>query len=486
MEDMNCKRPEMSLTDRTASILRTAVTAAVDYVAVTGSLWSAYWLRLYAIPIETGTFYIPPIYLWVIAPALFLMLLCLTGTYKINSSWIRRGMRLFVTTTYGVVLVTFFMFFGNVAGAVSRLFVAMSWILMFFFLLTGRLITARVAKSLDIFRIPAVLIGAGATARLVMPSMTGRIGSRYRLLGYLDDCIEDCTFKLSGEVLRLGGFSDIETVVGDLKPHTVFLMTPGLSKERFADIVESVQPYVKEISFVPDPIGMPIGALAIEHLPDEQVMVVTLGNNLARAHNRALKRVFDCVLSLLGLPLLAIVGLGISVAIYLDSPGPVIFSHRRVGQGGRSFPCYKFRTMVPNAADVLERHLARYPEAREEWNRDFKLKDDPRVTKVGAFLRKTSLDELPQILNVIKGEMSLVGPRPIIEAEVEKYGPYIRDFYLVPPGITGAWQVGGRSDTTYEERVKMDSDYVRGWSIETDVGILIKTVGVVLGRKGAY
>ena len=176
----------------------------------------------------------------------------------------------------------------------------------------------------------------------------------------------------------------------------------------------------------------------------------------------------------------------IALLIHLDNPGPIFFAHRRIGQGGREFPCYKFRTMIPDAENVLKDYLAAHPEAREEWERDFKLKYDPRITHIGAFLRKTSLDELPQVFNVIKGDMSLVGPRPIIAAEIPKYGEYFADFCLVPPGITGMWQVNGRSDTTYEERVQMDTWYVRNWSVWIDIIYLIKTVTVVLARKGAY
>ena len=133
----------------------------------------------------------------------------------------------------------------------------------------------------------------------------------------------------------------------------------------------------------------------------------------------------------------------LAVLIRLDSPGPIFFAHWRIGKDGEKFPCYKFRSMIPNAQEVLEKYLQEHPEAKDEWDRDFKLKDDPRVTKLGAFMRRTSLDEFPQLLNVLKGEMSLVGPRPIVEAEIEKYGDYIYDYYLVPPGITGMWQVSG-------------------------------------------
>lgn len=172
--------------------------------------------------------------------------------------------------------------------------------------------------------------------------------------------------------------------------------------------------------------------------------------------------------------------------IKFTSPGPVVFAHKRLGRNGKHFPCYKFRSMVQNSQEVLEAYLYSNPEAQKEWNENFKLKNDPRITKVGAFLRKTSLDELPQLWNVLVGDMSLVGPRPIIDAEVEKYGIYIDDFYMVRPGITGLWQVSGRSDTTYEERVQMDSWYVRNWSVWLDLIYLLRTVSIVLLRKGAY
>jgi undecaprenyl-phosphate galactose phosphotransferase len=167
--------------------------------------------------------------------------------------------------------------------------------------------------------------------------------------------------------------------------------------------------------------------------------------------------------------------------------GPkAIFGHVRVGRDGNTFRCLKFRTMVPNADEVLARVLAEDPEAREEWERNFKLKDDPRVTQIGAFLRSTSLDELPQLWNVLKGEMSVVGPRPVIEEELARYGDQLRYYLEARPGITGLWQVSGRNDTGYEDRVALDSWYVRNWSLWYDVVILVRTIAVVLKRKGAY
>ncbi|MFP5307344.1 MAG: sugar transferase [Gammaproteobacteria bacterium] len=172
-------------------------------------------------------------------------------------------------------------------------------------------------------------------------------------------------------------------------------------------------------------------------------------------------------------------------ALKLDG-GPVLFAHSRVGRNGRRFRVYKFRSMVADAQTALEELLDQHPELREEWERDHKLRNDPRVTRLGRFLRKTSLDELPQLLNVLKGEMSLVGPRPIVDAELRRYGRAVRYYLASKPGITGLWQVSGRSDTDYGRRVAMDRYYAENGSVLLDLSILARTVLVVLGRRGAY
>ena len=226
--------------------------------------------------------------------------------------------------------------------------------------------------------------------------------------------------------------------------------------------------------------------MEVESVFNEKLLILRLKNNLARPLNRICKMVFDYVLTIVGTLAISPILIFIAVWIYKDSPGPVIFKHIRIGKDGKPFPCYKFRSMCVDAKERLAELLANDPTAREEWERDFKLKDDPRITRSGAFLRKTSLDELPQIFNVLRGEMSLVGPRPIIEEELERYGEFVGDYLMVKPGITGMWQVSGRSDTTYEERVQMDTWYVRNWSVWLDLMLLWRTVAAVLLRNGAY
>ena len=198
------------------------------------------------------------------------------------------------------------------------------------------------------------------------------------------------------------------------------------------------------------------------------------------------KRTLDLIGYTLGSVVLIPLGLLLVLIIRLDSPGPAFYRQKRLGQGGRTILIYKFRTMVPDSERVLRRILAEDSSLREEWAKDHKLKNDPRITRVGNFLRKYSLDELPQLLNVLKGEMSLVGPRPIVESEVEKYKSAFEDYCLVRPGITGLWQISGRNNTSYTERVYLDSYYVNNWSVWLDWWILIKTIPVILGAKGAY
>lgn len=176
----------------------------------------------------------------------------------------------------------------------------------------------------------------------------------------------------------------------------------------------------------------------------------------------------------------------IALAVWYEDRGPVLFGHYRIGRNGRPFRCYKFRTMVRDADRVLRELLERDPEARAEWERDQKLRNDPRVTRVGAFLRRTSLDELPQLYNIWRGEMAFVGPRPIVMQELDRYGPWRRHYLSVRPGLTGLWQVSGRSEVSYEERVALDRDYVEQHSWVLDTLIVARTIRVIASRRGAH
>ena len=412
---------------------------AADWGMVVLAEELAYALRQSWLPIANPGFYIPGFYLYILVPAIFLAFLqSPSAKFRRFPTW-------------------------KMAQIVFRA--------VFFSILT-------------LMEVPVLFVGAGETAAELVKTLEAQGGCGMKVIGFIADT--PMAVRLRGRYRLLGHMEHLERVLHLTGVQHVIVTATGLPAAEQVHIINRIQPYVKNVIFVPDLLGAPVSNMDIDGLLDNSLMLLRFRNNLAHWYNRALKRVFDLVLSLLGLIVVLPVTLVIAVLIRMDGPGPIFFAHRRIGQGGREFPCYKFRSMVPDAENVLKDYLAAHPEARKEWERDFKLKDDPRITHIGAFLRKTSLDELPQFFNVLKGDMSLVGPRPIIAAEIPKYGEYFADFCLVPPGITGMWQVNGRSDTTYEERVQMDTWYVRNWSVWIDIIYLFKTVAVVLERKGAY
>ncbi|MHC8106472.1 undecaprenyl-phosphate galactose phosphotransferase WbaP, partial [Klebsiella pneumoniae] len=239
------------------------------------------------------------------------------------------------------------------------------------------------------------------------------------------------------------------------------------------------------VSVIPTLRGMPLDSTDVSFIFSHEVMIFRVQQNLAKWSSRVLKRMFDIVGSIAIIILLSPLLLYISRKVQRDG-GPAIYGHERIGKDGEPFKCLKFRSMVINSQEVLENLLSTDLDAKKEWDATFKLKNDPRITKIGGFLRRTSLDELPQLFNVLKGEMSLVGPRPIITAELERYNDEVDYYLLSKPGMTGLWQVSGRSDVDYETRVYLDAWYVKNWSMWNDIAILFKTVGVVLRKDGAY
>ena len=218
-----------------------------------------------------------------------------------------------------------------------------------------------------------------------------------------------------------------------------------------------------------------------EPLPFKELMVDSRSLNYF-----ILKRLFDLALAIPTAIFLTPIMISIVLLIKIFDRGPAIFKQRRIGLGGQDFYCYKFRTMTVDAEERIRALIETDSQAAEEWARDQKLKNDPRITPLGKFLRKSSLDELPQIWNIIKGEMSFVGPRPIVHDEIKKYGNQYIAYVSVPPGITGLWQVSGRNDVEYEERVQLDAQYAHTRKIWNDIGILFKTIPAILFSKGAY
>lgn len=316
--------------------------------------------------------------------------------------------RLFFACLEGAVLSIILMFFAQVSGQVSRFFVLAYVVIAFVLLAIVRVILSKAMKKVKAFQIPVLIVGAGQTAELVVRQILHDSGMRYRVVGFLEDRHPVDTMLHGFPVL--GGFGNMEEVIQETGVHTVLIAAPGLPQDDLSSLIYRAQSLVKQVDVIPNLVAVPMSNVTAESFFDAKIMVLHIRNNLASPWNQMLKRLFDIVATICGGLLISPILLAIAFWVYHDSPGPVIFKHRRVGRNGKEFNCYKFRSMCVNSKEVLEHLLATDPEAKAEWDKEFKLKNDPRITKSGAFLRKTSLDELPQLWNVLKGEMSLVGP----------------------------------------------------------------------------
>ena len=454
----------------------------LDYFALVTAEQAAFVLRNTII--NNTSLHISWLNFWVIFPFIFLMFIQINQLYTRRMPFYKEVAHLFRSCVYGILAVILELYAVQIAASTSRLFVGFFAVLAFIFLAVFRYAAKKFLMKRDLLQIPVIIIGAGKTAELLVRTIKNDAGMGYKVIGFLEDN------KVQPGILEqypvLGSFTDAERIIKETGVKRVFIAAPGLEGKKLGQLIYRVQPLVENIGVIPNLVGVPVGGVEVESVFNEKLLILRLKNNLARPLNRCLKTLFDYTLTIIGTICISPILFVIAAWIYHDSPGPVIFEHTRIGKDGKPFSCYKFRSMCVDAKEKLAELLANDPSAREEWERDFKLKNDPRITKSGAFLRKTSLDELPQIFNVLKGEMSLVGPRPIIQEELVRYGEYVGDYLMVKPGITGMWQVSGRSDIEYAERVQLDTWYVRNWSVWIDVVLLFKTFAVVLMRKGAY
>ncbi|WP_263834082.1 exopolysaccharide biosynthesis polyprenyl glycosylphosphotransferase [Sulfurospirillum oryzae] len=268
------------------------------------------------------------------------------------------------------------------------------------------------------------------------------------------------------------------------KAQTLFVSS-SLGSERLEEIIYDALIEKQEVIFIPLVKNFDFSDARIIHLYNARTNLIVVENNLMDKVNLSIKWIVDYTFALILLPFMLIAIGIISIAIKLDDGSPIFFSQKRIGRHASEFYCFKFRTMKMDADELLKHYLEAHPEEKAYYNIYHKYQNDPRVTKIGKFLRKTSLDELPQILNVLKGEMSLIGPRPYMPSEKVKIGQNIDLILAVKPGITGLWQVSGRNEIDFKSRIDMDVWYVRNWNIWRDIVILIKTVQVVLARRGA-
>ncbi|MFN7728750.1 MAG: undecaprenyl-phosphate galactose phosphotransferase WbaP [Bdellovibrio sp.] len=372
----------------------------------------------------------------------------------------------------------------------SRVLWLTSWSLCLLLIPWFRSLTRRLLVRLGLWARPTVIIGAGDTAWSTMTALKSEPGLGFEVLKFLvlENSI-DAGLKSSGYKIEQVQKEELVSSLLKLKdenPNLQVIIALEQSDSQSASmLLERLSLFFNDVYLVPSLVGLPLFGMDAQHFFSHEVLLLRSKNNLGFRPQYVMKRTFDLVAAGLGLIAISPLLLWIALSIRKSGRG-ILFRQPRVGHKGQTFYCFKFRTMVPDAEKVLNDLLERDPVAKKEWLEKTKITNDPRVTPIGHFLRKTSLDELPQLINVLTGDMSLVGPRPILLHEVEKYGPRLSFYKNVKPGITGLWQVSGRSDTEYSNRVHLDTWYVKNWSLWYDIAILFKTVRVVFKREGAY
>ena len=331
----------------------------------------------------------------------------------------------------------------------------------------------------------ALIIGAGKTGKLILNAFKKDPNFGFNVVGFLDDDPDKIGKEIEGIKIH-GGIDKAQRYIGKSGIEDIVIAMPGCKRNKLISLINKLQHDAQNILLIPDLFGIIVLGTNLQHFFQEQAIGLEVKNNLARPLNIFIKKIFDIIGSLILIVVLAVPMLIIALIIRRGSRGPAIFSQERIGKDDRPFKCYKFRTMHTDAEERFKLFLGNSPDAQNEWKNHRKLKDDPRVTKIGGFLRRTSLDELPQIFNVIKGDMSLVGPRPVTKKEIDAYyKDHAKLCFGVTPGITGLWQVSGRSNTSYDYRITLDSWYVRNWNLWLDIVILLKTIRSVIKQEGA-
>lgn len=326
------------------------------------------------------------------------------------------------------------------------------------------------------------ILGYCDSGRLLLKTLLNNPEIGLRPVAVLDD--EPKRYLDLGPDIVRGPLSRCLKITRDHQISYGIVCMPSASREELLDIIERYGPSFTHLLVIPNLIGM--SSLGICAREVGGIVGLEVRHRLLTPFSRVVKRIIDLAIVIAVAPLgVALVLLGIA-AVKLQDGGPAFYASERVGRRGRPFKIWKLRSMVLNGDEVLTKYLKQHPAEEELWLRTQKIKDDPRITRVGRFLRKTSIDELPQLWNVFTGKMSLVGPRPVLPQQVELYGPSFSLYKQVRPGITGLWQVSGRNELDFNERVRLDKYVIQNWSIWLDIYLLVRTIGVLLTARGAY
>jgi exopolysaccharide biosynthesis polyprenyl glycosylphosphotransferase len=391
-----------------------------------------------------------------------------------------------VTTSMAAVILLAFIF----RFSPSRLVFLYAWICAVVLMLTRRFLSRTVqrwlwARGIGVDRV--LVVGAGETGRRLMQAMMSKPHLGYQVVGFVDDGISADALAVATEhkvtrAERLGTTEEVGEVVQSRRIGEVVIALPGDEHERVLSIIEHCRRRAVTFKVVPDLLQLSLDRIDIGEVAG--VPLIGLKDASIRGFNYLIKRTIDTIIAIIVLVVMAIPMAIISVLVKRDSPGPILYRAERVGKDGEPFMCLKFRCMIDGADEHRAELLAE--QGADQDPRLFKLQNDPRLTRVGKVLRRWSLDELPQFLNILKGEMSVVGPRPQLREEVEAYEDWHHQRLLVTPGLTGLWQINGRSQLTFDEMVRLDLYYAEHWSPWLDLKIVLRTAPAVLTGRGAY
>ncbi|MDQ2947049.1 MAG: undecaprenyl-phosphate galactose phosphotransferase WbaP [Acidobacteriota bacterium] len=459
--------------------LSACVIVAADLVALTASIMSTVLIRqFFNADYELSLYW----RLWPVL-GLFMVVYSMFGLYPgLVSSTVAELRKLSSATTLVFLVIGALSFLLRDANAYSRVVFLLGWIASLFLVPTVRSLIRNSLARASWWGYPVIVFGSGEMASKVVRKLLQNPEFGLRPAAVFDHHGFPTSSVDGVPVFR--GFHGAASAATRLGISRAIIAAPSGQISELLQLIESHANIFSHVLIIPDLIGL--SSVGIETRDICRMLGFELRRSLLLPGPRFAKRLIDLTLTpligLVSLPILALVAL----LIKIDSRGPVLYSQRRLGQRSGHFRVWKFRTMQPDGDRILREHLDKCPELLAEWKDTQKLKDDPRLTRVGRFLRKTSLDELPQLWNVIRGEMSLVGPRPIVKEEIPRYGDGYKLYDQVLPGLTGLWQVSGRNDTTYEERVELDTYYVRNWSPWIDIYLLARTIRVVLKGSGAY
>ncbi len=397
------------------------------------------------------------------------------GHYDTRLPFWTETKQIMVALALAAVLDGFFQYLMKVQ--VSRVCLAETWLLAFALMMIGRHLVKRRLRQRGTWDLATVIVGAPADAAAAARMVKAEHQLGYRVVATVDPV-----------ALALGdGAEGTEALYRRFDADFVLVVPDTHDSAQCNGLIAALTRQALPFALVPATAGIPVFSLNPVYVLSHDMVMLMGRTNLTHPVAQTFKRAADLVGAVLIVLILAVLAPALAVivlSIKADG-GPILYRQVRVGFGGKRFPCFKFRSMIVHSDQVLKDHLARNPEAAAEWQRDMKLRRDPRITAIGRFLRKTSLDELPQLLNVLRGEMSLVGPRPIVPAEIQRYGADIAYYYQVRPGITGLWQVSGRNDIDYPTRVRLDCWYVKNWTFWHDVAILFKTIPALISGRGA-